>query len=98
MFLASEVVGRMESRRVSRADAQRGRRSRLLSARDAAAYLGISLATLAQIERKGFLSPYRTPGGHRRYSREMLERYLEESLRFETERRKASKGAESVSR
>ena len=51
----------------------------LLNAREAARHLGISLPTLARIEKRGDLSPYRTPGGHRRYSIEMLEEYLENS-------------------
>jgi len=51
----------------------------LLSAKEAARYLGISLATLARMEKRGDLSPYRTPGGHRRYSMEMLAEYLENS-------------------
>ena len=50
---------------------------RLMNAREAAAYLRISLSTLQLIERQGFLAPYRTPGGHRRYSHEMVNAYLE---------------------
>ena len=53
---------------------------RLMTAREAAAYLRISLSTLQLIERKGFLAPYRTPGGHRRYSLEMVDAYLEATL------------------
>lgn len=52
----------------------------LLKAREAAEYLRISLFTLNKIERKGMLLPFRTPGGHRRYSLEMLNQYLEDSL------------------
>lgn len=55
---------------------------RLLTAKQAAAYLGISLYTLKKIEYAGYLKPYRTLGGHRRYSRQMLDEYLEESRRF----------------
>jgi len=55
---------------------------RLLTAKQAAAYLGISLYTLKKIEYTGYLKPYRTPGGHRRYSQQMLDEYLEESRRF----------------
>lgn len=54
----------------------------LLSAKEAAHFLRISLATLARIEKRGGLSPYRTPGGHRRYSMEMLEEYLENSRNY----------------
>jgi len=51
----------------------------LLKAREAANYLSISLATLYRIERVGRLTPFRTPGGHRRYSLTMLSEYLEGS-------------------
>lgn len=54
-------------------------RGQLLKAREAARYLGVSLNTLYRMEQKGHLSPFRTPGGHRRYSLEMLDRYLEQS-------------------
>nr|MBC7243926.1 helix-turn-helix domain-containing protein [Chloroflexota bacterium] len=65
----------------------------LLKAREAAEYLRISLFTLNKIERQNLLIPFRTPGGHRRYSLEMLNQYLEENrfpknhLRNHTERR-----------
>ncbi len=51
--------------------------NRLFSAKEATAYLGISLSTLGRIERQGLLIPFRTPGGHRRYAKEMLDEYLE---------------------
>lgn len=50
---------------------------RLLTAREASTYLGISLSTLNRIEKEELLVPFRTPGGHRRYNRRMLEEYLE---------------------
>ena len=53
--------------------------SKLLTAKEAAAYLRISLFTLRTIEQEGLIVPYRTPGGHRRYSIEMLDEYLEKS-------------------
>ncbi len=53
----------------------------LLTAREAARYLHVSLFTLNKIEQAGLILPYRTPGGHRRYSIEMLEAYLERSRR-----------------
>jgi len=53
----------------------------LLTAREAAHYLRISLATLHRIEQKGQLLPFRTPGGHRRYSLTLLRDYLERSRR-----------------
>ena len=52
---------------------------RLLTAKEAAAYFRISLFTLRKIEQQGLVVPYRTPGGHRRYSIDMLNEYLENS-------------------
>lgn len=54
---------------------------RLMTAREAGAYLGISLSTLHKIEKRGLLVPFRTPGGHRRYDKHMLDEYLEKSRR-----------------
>jgi excisionase family DNA binding protein len=53
----------------------------LMTAREAAKYLRVSQFTLAKIERAGALVPYRTPGGHRRYSVRMLNKYLNNSRR-----------------
>jgi len=44
----------------------------LLTAREAARYLRISLSTLYRMEQTGQLLPLRTPGGHRRYTVSML--------------------------
>ena len=52
---------------------------RILTAKEGAAYLRISLFTLRKIEQQGLIVPYRTPGGHRRYSIDMLNEYLENS-------------------
>jgi excisionase family DNA binding protein len=52
---------------------------RVMTAKEAAGYLRISLFTLHRIEQQGLIVPYRTPGGHRRYSLEMLNEYLENS-------------------
>ena len=54
-------------------------RMSLLRAREAAEYLNVSLATLGRMDKEGELTPFRTPGGHRRYSLEMLNEYLEGS-------------------
>jgi excisionase family DNA binding protein len=51
----------------------------LLNAREAAQYLRVSLFTLGRIEKEGGIVPFRTPGGHRRYSLRMLHEYLENS-------------------
>jgi excisionase family DNA binding protein len=53
--------------------------ARLLTAREASAYLGVSLNTLNRIEKRGLIRPFRTPGGHRRYDVHMLDDYLESS-------------------
>jgi excisionase family DNA binding protein len=58
---------------------------RLLTAKEAAAYLRISLFTLRKIEQQDLVVPYRTPGGHRRYSIDMLNEYLESSRSFPEE-------------
>jgi len=65
-------------------------RMSLMTAKEAARYLRVSMFTLSKIEREGGLIPYRTPGGHRRYSLRMLNEYLEES-------RTSSHGQESES-
>lgn len=52
-----------------------------LRALQAAEYLGVSLATLRKMEKDGELVPFHTPGGHRRYSFEMLEEYVESNRR-----------------
>ncbi len=56
--------------------------NRLLTARDAVEYLGVSLSTLNRIEKQGLLVPFRTPGGHRRYAQRMLDEYLEATRRM----------------
>jgi excisionase family DNA binding protein len=51
----------------------------VMTAKEAAGYLRVSLFTLRKIEQQGLIVPYRTPGGHRRYSLDMLNEYLERS-------------------
>jgi len=50
-----------------------------MTAKEAARYLRVSKFTLDKIEDAGGLRPYRTPGGHRRYSIRLLNEYLESS-------------------
>jgi len=52
-----------------------------LTVRQAAEYLGVSPVTLRKMEKEGELVPFRTPGGHRRYSLEMLEKYAQRNRR-----------------
>lgn len=54
-------------------------RMSLMTAKEAARYLRVSMFTLSKIESQGGLVPYRTPGGHRRYSLKMLNQYLSNS-------------------
>lgn len=51
----------------------------ILTAGEAAEYLRVSLYTLRKMETEGSLIPFRTPGGHRRYSLRMLNEYLKNS-------------------
>jgi hypothetical protein len=69
-------------------------RSRLLNARDATEYLGVSLSTLNRIEKRGMLVPFRTPGGHRRYALTMLDEYLENTRKLPGQSDGAQSGAE----
>ncbi len=68
----------------------------LLNAREAAQYLRVSLFTLSRIEREGGLIPFRTPGGHRRYSMRMLHSYLESSRNSWVHRSNAAQHQEEV--
>jgi excisionase family DNA binding protein len=54
-------------------------RMNLMTAKEAARYLRVSMFTLSKMDKEGGLAPYRTPGGHRRYSLRMLNRYLNSS-------------------
>lgn len=53
------------------------KRAPLMTAREAAEYLNISLTTLSKVDKD--IVPYRTPGRHRRYSVAMLNQYLQNS-------------------
>jgi excisionase family DNA binding protein len=54
---------------------------KLLTAREAANYLRVSLSTLYRMEQIGQLTPLRTPGGHRRYTVPMLNACLAPATR-----------------
>lgn len=54
----------------------------LLTALEAARFLRVSLATLRRMEKSGHLVPFRTLGGHRRYSTVMLDEYLQRSRKL----------------
>lgn len=55
----------------------------VFTTKEAANYLGVSQSTIYRMEKMGLISSTRTPGGQRRFSRESLERYSEESQNFE---------------
>jgi len=48
-----------------------------MTVEEAADYLRISKSTLRKAEKTGALRPFKTPGGHRRYSVKILNEYLE---------------------
>ncbi len=48
----------------------------MLSIADAAAYLKVSDDTLRLWDKEGKLKSYRTPGGHRRYTKEQLDEFM----------------------
>ena len=50
---------------------------KLLTAREAARYLRVSISTLNRIERRGMLNPLRIPGGQRRYTVDILNECLQ---------------------
>lgn len=50
----------------------------LLRPREVAQIFGVRTATIARWAREGRLTPLRTPGGHRRYSRDAVVRLLEQ--------------------
>lgn len=55
----------------------------LMTAREAASYLRVSLSTLHRMEQRGDLTPLRTPGGHRRYTLVILNDSLRAELASE---------------
>lgn len=55
----------------------------VFTTKEAAKYLGISTATIYRMEKQGLISSIKTPGGQRRFSKENIEKYLQESQKFE---------------
>jgi excisionase family DNA binding protein len=48
----------------------------LLTPREVAGLFGVRTTTIARWAREGALTPLRTPGGHRRYRRQDIQRLL----------------------
>ena len=69
----------------------------ILTAKEAAEYLRVSLYTLRKMEIEGGLMPFHTPGGHRRYSLTMLDEYLEKSRKPSRRQRVKNLASESES-
>lgn len=66
----------------------------LLRPREVAELFGVRTATIARWAREGKLTPLRTPGGHRRYSRPGIRRLLaDEATSSEAERQLAEDAA-----
>ena len=65
----------------------RDRRKFQARAGQAAEYLGVSAVTLRKMEKGEDLAPHRTPRGHRRYSLEMLEQFIESNRRSNASRK-----------
>lgn len=51
----------------------------VLTAKECADFLRVSPFTLRKMEQQGLIVPSRTPGGHRRYTLDMVVEYLEKS-------------------
>src|SRR3989338_1707294 len=55
----------------------------LLATKEAANYVGVSIATIYRMEKKGLIISSKTPGGQRRFSKDVLEKYLKNSFTIE---------------
>lgn len=55
----------------------------IFTTKEAAKYLGISTSTIYRMEKQGLISSINTPGDQRRFSGEMIEKYLRESQNIE---------------
>jgi site-specific DNA-methyltransferase (adenine-specific) len=51
----------------------------MLTTKEAAEYLGVSLATVYRMEKRGLITAVKTPGGQRRFSLPTLQNYLKNS-------------------
>lgn len=51
----------------------------MMSTKKAAEYLGVSASTIYRMVEKNILHPAKTPGGQRRFSKDQLDEYMEES-------------------
>lgn len=79
VFEANTAMEAPDKDQVEQASSQR---LTLMTAHEAANYLRVSLSTLNRMERRGLLQPLRTPGGHRRYTVEMLNECLRTGQKY----------------
>lgn len=61
---------------------QKSKNQDMLAVGKAANLLGVSNSTLYRMEEQGIITPFKTPGGQRRYSRTALLAYLESSVKI----------------
>jgi excisionase family DNA binding protein len=66
------------------------RRMRLLNVGQAAAYLGVSAASLRKWSNQGLVPVYRTPGGQRRFSTDDLDEFMRSMRQPSTDRSRAA--------
>ncbi len=55
----------------------------LLTTKEAAIHVGVSIATIYRMEKRGLIVSSKTPGGQRRFSKDVLEKYLKNSYTIE---------------
>jgi len=68
----------------------------MLSISAAADFIGVCTKTLRRYESRNLITPLRTPGGHRRYSMLVLERFLEQHMNSVKTKEKFNPHATSV--
>ena len=71
--------------------------SRLLNVGQAAAYIGVSAASLRKWSNQGLVPVYRTPGGQRRFSTEDLDEFMSSMRQSSQGNRRRGIGTGSVS-
>jgi len=50
----------------------------IMTITEASNYLGVSCDTIRRWEKKGYIKSFRTPGNHRRYNKEVLDKIKNE--------------------
>jgi excisionase family DNA binding protein len=68
-------------------------RTKLLNVGQAAAYLGVSAASLRKWSNQGLVPVYRTPGGQRRFSTDDLDEFMRSMRQPSADKQYAAGGA-----